>query len=74
MYLFALFRDHPDTIKRRFISVAVICVIVLPILWGFGSVSNRKNVSIVLPAKSDSDVMFCLQSYQGLMIDESLVY
>ena len=27
-----------------------------------------------LPAKSDSDVMFCLQSYQGLMIDRSLVY
>ena len=25
--------------------------------------------STVLPAKSDSDVMFCLQSYQGLMID-----
>ena len=28
----------------------------------------------VLPAKSDSDVMFCLQSYQGLRIDKSLVY
>ena len=28
---------------------------------------------IVLPAKSDSDVMFCLQSYQGFMIDSSLV-
>ena len=27
----------------------------------------------VLPAKSDSDVMFCLQSYQGLIIDRSLV-
>ena len=27
-----------------------------------------------LPAKSDSDVMFCLQSYQGLKIDRSLVY
>ena len=26
----------------------------------------------VLPAKSDSDVMFCLQSYQGLRIDRSL--
>ena len=23
----------------------------------------------VLPTKSDSDVMFCLQSYQGLIID-----
>ena len=28
----------------------------------------------VLPAKSDSDVMFCLQSYQGLRIERSLVY
>ena len=28
----------------------------------------------VLPAKSDSDVMFCLQSYQGLRIDRSHVY
>ena len=28
----------------------------------------------VLPAKSDSDVMFCLQSYQGLRIDRSLVH
>ena len=28
----------------------------------------------VLPAKSDSDVMFCLQSDQGLRIDISLVY
>ena len=28
----------------------------------------------VLPAKSDSDDMFCLQSYQGLIIDRSRVY
>ena len=33
-----------------------------------GSIAN------VLLAKSDSDVMFCLQSYQGLIIDRSLVY
>ena len=26
-----------------------------------------------LPAKSDSDLMFCLQSYQGLIIDKSFV-
>ena len=30
--------------------------------------------SNVLPDKSDSDVMFCLQSYYGLRIDRSLVY
>ena len=28
----------------------------------------------VLPAKSDSEVGFCLQSYQGLRIDRLLVY
>ena len=28
----------------------------------------------VLPARSDSDVMFCLQRYKGLRIDKSLVY
>ena len=28
----------------------------------------------VLPAKSDSYVMFCLQRYQGLIIDRSIVY
>ena len=27
-----------------------------------------------VPAQSDSDFMFCLQSYQGLIIDRSLVY
>ena len=28
----------------------------------------------VLPVKSDIDVMLCLQIYQGLIIDISLVY
>ena len=28
----------------------------------------------VLPTKSDSDAMFCLQKYQGLRIERSLVY
>ena len=32
------------------------------------------RIDTVLPAKSDSDVLFCLQSYQGLRIDISLVY
>ena len=31
-------------------------------------------LATVLPAKSDSDVMLCLQSYQGLMIDRLLVH
>ena len=31
-------------------------------------------LSTVEPAKSDSDIMFCLQHYQGLKIDKWLVY
>ena len=31
-------------------------------------------ICTVLPAKSESDDMFCLQSYQGLRIDRSHVY
>ena len=40
--------------------------------------NNPENIlpciSTVLQAKSDSDFMFCLQSYQWLIIDRSLVY
>ena len=32
------------------------------------------SIFTVTPVKSDSDVMFCLQSTQGLKIDRSLVY
>ena len=32
------------------------------------------EMNTVLPAKSDSDFMFCLQIYQRLIIDGSLVY
>ena len=35
---------------------------------------NNVEMRTVLPAKSDSDAMFCFQSYQGLIIDRSLVY
>ena len=31
-------------------------------------------LTTVLPAKSDSDFMFCLQSYQDIIIEKSLVY
>ena len=34
----------------------------------------RDILSADLPAKSDSDVMFCLQSYQALRMNRSLVY
>ena len=33
-----------------------------------------KKLITVQPAKSDSDIMVCLQSYQGFIIDRSLVY
>ena len=33
-----------------------------------------KSTATVLPAKSDSDAMFCFQIYQGRIIDRSLVY
>ena len=35
---------------------------------------DENDKGTVLPAKSNSDVMFCLQSYLGLIIDISLVY
>ena len=38
------------------------------------SVNKFLKITTVLPAKSDGDVMFCLQSYQGLIIGRSLVY
>ena len=34
----------------------------------------KRQVCTVLPSKSDSDLMLCLQSYQGLAIDRLLVY
>ena len=40
---------------------------------GFGTLTMFKYTCTVLQAKSESDVMFCLQSYQGLRIDRSLV-
>ena len=49
--------------------------------WDLYSDSKKKQciklilqMLTVLPAKNDSDAMFCLQSYQGLRIDRSLVY
>ena len=39
-----------------------------------GLYTLRPRADTVLPAKSDVDFMFCLQSYQGFIIDRSLVY
>ena len=46
---------------------------------GKGEVISKAYIQViskatVLPAKSDSDAMFCLQSYQGQRINRSLVY
>ena len=40
-----------------------------------GEYSRERTLltTTVLPAKSDSDVMFCLHNYQGLITDISLV-
>ena len=35
---------------------------------------NDTKILLLSCQASDSDVMFCLQSYQGLRIDKSLVY
>ena len=45
-FLILCFRDHPDTIKRRFISVSVICVIIPILLQCFGTTSNAESVSL----------------------------
>ena len=37
-------------------------------------INNNIIITTVMLAKSDIDVMFCLQTYQGLIIDRSLVY
>ena len=36
--------------------------------------TSNKKTTTVLPAKSDSDLMFPLQSYQGLKLDLTLEY
>ena len=49
----------------------------LPIYFPKSKINFLKfceHIHTVLPAKSDSDVMFCLQYYQGLIIYRSLVY
>ena len=45
-------------------------------MWPHNREQNDQYIktSNVLPAMSDSDVMFCLQSYHGIIIDRLLVY
>ena len=74
---------HFFGIKMCYLHVYSQCVPWRPLSERFrdyplSQIANKNNKSTtnatVLPAKSDSDVMFCLQSYQGLIIDRSLVY
>ena len=47
----------------------------LPFLFSHKNIAHVVyQTATVLPAKSDSDVMFCLHSFVGLRIDSSRVY
>ena len=50
------------------------CTTVVMVLADMYQICVKLSSSTALPAKSDSDVMFCLQSYQGLLIDRLLVF
>ena len=66
-------RIHHDREKTKFDPLKY--MIDIPILVAFICMSQSIKLQrvTVLPAKSDSDVMFCY-SYQGLIIDRSRVY
>ena len=59
-------------------SLITVFLIIFKVLLTFNVKDDialfRKAFTTVLPTKSDSDVMFCLQSYWGLILDSSLVY
>ena len=68
---FSHVETHISPCKMFFLfifSIVMVCIIVST------TIPLCKYTFTVLPAKSDSDIMFCLQSYQGLRIDRSLVY
>ena len=63
---------------RKILSSAAVVIGALRVNMKKMTISGKSNyrcaeIPTVLPAKSDSDFMFCLQSYQGLIIDRSLV-
>ena len=72
-----VFAKYDDKIGMNFLWCPLIFVFfVVYVLQGLNV--SLKHTFIykctVLPAKSDSDAMFCLHSYHGLRIDKSLVY
>ena len=61
--------DEIDDIMTRTLTILICDTCTFYVLYFFQHFSDT-----VLPAKTDSIFMFCLQSYQGLIIDRSLVY
>ena len=73
-----IFQGNPRTTKypsSALESAKGVCLSVdIPKMYVRRKTLDYMIIDTVLPAKSDSDFMFCLQSYQGLIIDISLVY
>ena len=58
-------------------QIPLLCICsVIKFSYTFIVINSGWYTSIVLPAKSDSDsdIMFCLQSFHGLLVDRQLVY
>ena len=67
--------EWPEFCVNKDMSCSVPLVIATDVSVNY-NINDHEHVSscIVLPAKSDSDAMLCLQNYLGLRIDRSLVY
>ena len=61
--------QQPQRIAGQFLPPCSAVVQTHKVFSSRGDFLTHSLYPTVLPAKSDSDVMFCLQSYQGLMID-----
>ena len=66
-------KNNESTVHYFSLAVYVVMPIVAIFVLLPSSETDVKSAT-VLPANSDSDVMLCLQSYQGLIIDSSLKY
>ena len=55
-------KDGWQILKQNMANIGVTCFVRWVIYF------TMMSECIVLPAKNDSDLMFCLQSYQGLII------
>ena len=66
-----MFGHAPEIGRQAYISIGIIIAYIVAKVSG---VSKIYKCTTVLPAKSDSCVMFCLQTNQGLIFNRSLVY